>query len=435
MAAKNEDKTIVTDIYACSDVGNSRTNNEDNFIIVDLRHGGCCPSPRAIERRLKDNRLLLAVSDGMGGAQAGEIAAALSVYGLRLELLKQLAAISTTKPDISKLLMRALEHINTLIWHAAQQTPEYRGMGATMTAVIIEQGQAYVAEVGDSRAYLVRRGKIKQLTTDQSLYEALMQSGAYRGREPEDPASRNIILQSLGGQERLSVAVTTIPLRAGDQLLLCSDGLSNKLTTDEIRKFVSKAPNLETACASMVGVAKKRGGEDNITMVLACFDGNGLPIAGDRASITGAMEIVSSFNPLGEDAEKKRGRMTQQMVSDAMSEEDDVPRPIYRSTIGMLPSAEYPQRKKALSTATKSVKLLTDSSHQIESMINEFQQLDQWLIEQGRLDPTIQKAIIHLEFAVKNVQKIEAVARKAQSLMEQATAKLQRIETAISEEE
>src|SRR5262249_58189213 len=138
-------------------------------------------------------RLFLAVSDGMGGEEAGEIASALAVYGLRLELLKQSNGVG-----VSDRLAGAVKRINKLIWRESSTDPDHKGMGASVTAVVVEGVRAYVAEVGDSRAYIIRLGKIKQLTTDQSLFQMLVKKGVYK---PDDsPANCNIILQSLGGE-------------------------------------------------------------------------------------------------------------------------------------------------------------------------------------------------------------------------------------------
>ncbi len=409
---------MITSIYACSDVGVLRSNNEDNFIIADLKTNRYCAAPQSIKRDLVDNLLLLAVSDGMGGAQAGEIASALAVYGLRLELVSQKNNLA-----IAERLVQALEKINSLIWNGAQNEPSYRGMGATITAAIVEGTRAFIAEVGDSRAYIVRGNRIKQITTDQSLFEALVSSGIFKGEPPENAPARNIILQSLGGQQSVKVAINAIELQAGDYLLLCSDGLSNKLNADEMLKFVSKSTNLETACATMVSVAKKRGGEDNITVVLAKFEGEGLPIGSENSSITKSINIISVFNPLTGDVERKDRRHTQQMVSDRVEDESDKEDEVFRSTIGLLPLMEYPGRAKAIQESDRSIELLDDAGKQLSVVIDEVRKLELWIQQQGRLDPTLQKAIAHLEHAIKNSQKIASVARKARNVLERLSQK------------
>ncbi|MEW6730246.1 MAG: PP2C family serine/threonine-protein phosphatase [Acidobacteriota bacterium] len=410
----NNPAVVITSIYARSDIGNVRANNEDNFIIADLISGRTCNAPRSITRTLTQQCLLLAVSDGMGGAQAGEIASALAVYGLRLEMLCQ----STNQTAVDR-LVKAVEKINNLIWREGQNNIGHKGMGATITAALVEGSRAYVAEVGDSRAYIIRRNKIKQITTDQSLFEALVKSGVYNREQRENAPARNIILQSLGGQAEVQVAVNTVQLLAGDYLLLCSDGLSNKLNAEEIRKFITKSPNLELAVTTMIDIAKKRGGEDNITVVLAKFEGNGLPQGSEQGSITKTIDVISAFDPFGEE---ENDRNTKQMVSDNTEQTSESL--LFNSTIGIMPLSAlpaYPKRNEIVEASDQSIKILNSASPQLQLVIEQIQSLDIWLQQQGRSEPSLQKAIVHLEHAIKNVRKIESVARKARNVIERLT--------------
>lgn len=412
--APNINPQVITSLYACSDVGNVRNNNEDNFVISDLITGRCCTAPQSIARPLAKNRLLIAVADGMGGAQAGEVASALAVYGLRLELLKQ--TLNGENLEVVDRLIYALEKINKLIWQESQRNLAFKGMGAAITAVIVEGERAYIAEVGDSRAYLVRKGRIKQITTDQSLYEALKVSGVYRGDASEQPPSRNIILQSLGGQEEVQVAVNSVQLQAGDYLLLCSDGLSNKLSAEEIRKFIARAPNLESACTTMISVAKKRGGDDNITVVLCKFEGDALR-ASEQGSITKSIDVIAAFDPLTGEVDRR----TRQMVSDKHKKVDE--NQIFRSTIGIVPAEEYPNRAEILAASEQAVCALDESGKQMAKVVAQVKLLQDWLQRIGRDEPSVQKALAHLEHAIKNIEKIENVARKARNVIDRVTAK------------
>jgi PPM family protein phosphatase len=424
--AARDGSLVITSVYACSDIGNVRANNEDNFVISDLKDGRACAAPQTIRRALDDNHVLIAVSDGMGGAQAGEIASALAVYGLRLELLRRLADAAIDKTDSVSLLTASLEKINDLIWQAGQRNPAFKGMGAAITAAIIEGARVYVAEVGDSRAYVIRGSRIKQITTDQSLFEALMSSGVFKTSQMgENAPSRNIILQSLGGQQSVEVAVTALDLQAGDFLLLCSDGLSNKLTAEEIRQCINQSANLETACANMIAAAKKRGGEDNITVVLASFEGDCLPFDSDQYSITQSIDVISDFNPMKDEVPPSREHRTQQMVSNQQLEEAEAEEPdaIFRSTIGLLPPSEYPSRSYAIAASDRSIESIQTAGEHINAVIEQVRRLDDWLMKQGRLDPALQKAIVHLEHAINNLQKIESVTRRARNCIERASAK------------
>ncbi len=408
---------VVTSIFASSDIGKIRDNNEDNFIIADLNDGKHYTFPQSIRRSIEKNHLLIAVSDGMGGAQAGEMASAMAVYALKFELIRLIKAkIVDNEMD---LLIKAIEKVNQLIWENSKVNSNLKGMGATVTALFVSGNRAYIAEVGDSRAYVVRENKIRQLTTDQSLFEVLTQSGSFPiGLEPAD-STRSIILQSMGGQEKIHVAITSLELCFGDYLLLCSDGLSNKLTPEEMWEITSNAPNLERAGVKMVDLAKERGGEDNITVVLAKFEGNGLS-KGISKTLTQSIEILTAYNPLTGGIERRVKRITEQMVSNKLKKDEEL---IFRSTLGVMPQTEYPYRNKALSESNKSVELLHQASKQLSAVVIQMQLLEKWLASQGRLDAALQKAVAHLEYAIKNTQKIETVARKAHKLMERLSAK------------
>ena len=182
----------------------------------------------------------------------------------------------------------ATEIANERIWNEAQANPELSGMGATVTATIVQDGLVYIAQVGDSRAYLIRGQQIKQLTKDQSFVQMLIDAGAI---QPEQAASipQNVIMQALGTQPNVKVAMTTIRLCRNDCLLLCSDGLSNKLGPDEMKQAVEQSDDLKGACRALINVANERGGEDNITVVLARFDGDGLQAASESQTITGSL--------------------------------------------------------------------------------------------------------------------------------------------------
>lgn len=412
--------SIITSLYATSDIGNVRDNNEDNFIIANLITGQTYNFPQSIKQPLEKNRLLIAVSDGMGGAQGGEIAAAIAVYALRLELMRLIK--SQDNDSEVDLLIKALEKVNQLIWQTSNEIIELKGMGATITAVLVSGSRAYIAEVGDSRAYVIRDKKIKQITTDQSLFEMLSQTGSFEGKLPSEN-TRNIILQSMGGQEKIHVAVTTLEVQLGDYLLLCSDGLSNMLTSAEICKLISESPNLERAGAKMIDLAKERGADDNITVVVANFEGAALLKTNNR-SITQSIEVLTAFNPLTRDVERRVRRITQQMGSGELKDGlRENPELIFRSTLGIMPPSEYPYRSQALNESDKSIESLYLAGRHLSSLIGQIQQLEVWLENQGHLDPTLQKAIVHLEYAIKNTQKIETVARKARALIERLSAK------------
>jgi serine/threonine protein phosphatase PrpC len=289
----NTKKNVVTTVAGFTDIGMVRTNNEDNFLIADLGTGRVFLIPQKISHGVGENRLLLAVSDGVGGASSGEVASSMAVHSMRVELLRR--AVNSASPFDR--LVQAVEKANTLIWNEGQSNPERKGMGATITAALIEGDMIYVAEVGDSRGYVIHKGRIKQVTTDQSLVSVLVNRGLMTPEQAAVSPGRNIILQSLGCSAEIRVAVSSWEISRGDYLLLCSDGLSGKLKADEMCEIVERAPSVEQACKRMIEVAKERGGEDNITIVVAYFDGEGLKPAERVERLTTHIEVLSEFDP------------------------------------------------------------------------------------------------------------------------------------------
>src|SRR5439155_18800185 len=150
----------------------------------------------------------------------------------------------------------------------------------------------YLAQVGDSRAYIIRAGQVKQVTEDQSWANAVKRAGL----ETKD-VPHNVILQALGTQPRVHVEVTSVELRSGDTLLLCSDGLSNKVKDSEMQDIIGNAPDLPDACRQLIDLANKRGGEDNITVIITRFIGEMLPSQIEAEStITSTFKVVTPLD-------------------------------------------------------------------------------------------------------------------------------------------
>jgi serine/threonine protein phosphatase PrpC len=169
-------------------------------------------------------------------------------------------------------------------------------MGATLTAVFVRGATAHIAEVGDSRAYLLRGGVIKQITRDQSYVQFLVERGALTREEAKHSPLANVIFQALGLEREVNVALGRLDLRQRDCFILCSDGLSNKVSADELRTIVLSARHLDAACTQMIALAKARGGEDNITAIVAGVSG-GLPaqVPGERISDT--LAVLQEYDP------------------------------------------------------------------------------------------------------------------------------------------
>jgi PPM family protein phosphatase len=278
---------MLVDLHAKSDVGRVRRGNEDNFLLLDLANsrtwrgsdGAEAPAEmRHIE--LNDGGLVLVVSDGMGGALAGDVASRMAVDSVREMLTPNDAGEGGCKPDVSLVdcLKDATVYANRSIHQKSLEDSRCSGMGATFTGAAIKHDALDLVQVGDSRGYLIRGEQIRLVTKDQSLVQQLVDVGQISEAEAETHMFRNVILQALGAQTDLTPATGRIKLRKGDVLLLCSDGLSGKLRNEEIRQIVADAgQDLGAACTALIAEANNRGGEDNITVVLARFSGDELP--------------------------------------------------------------------------------------------------------------------------------------------------------------
>lgn len=286
---------MIIELYAKSDVGRVRRGNEDNFLLLDLSSGrtwtGSDGAEPPVEMRrfdFGDKGLVLVVSDGMGGALAGDVASRMAVEEVREMLIGSDAG--NTNDDgksLGECLRHATVYANLKIHHKSQEDARYSGMGATFTGAAVKGDVLDLIQVGDSRAYLMRGDKIKLATKDQSLVQQLVDVGQISEQEAETHMFRNVILQALGAQSELTPVTGRIRLRRNDLLLLCSDGLSGKLRAEDIQRIILEAQgDLANACAALIEEANERGGEDNITVVLARFTGDDLlPPNSDRITI------------------------------------------------------------------------------------------------------------------------------------------------------
>jgi PPM family protein phosphatase len=280
---------VLVSVFARTDVGMMRSGNEDSFLVADLTTGNVGLGSDVNTYKLGDRGSLMVVSDGMGGAAAGEIASEMAVSIISDSLNAQ-----QHDCEMADRLRLATETANELIWNHAREHPELTGMGATVTAVVAQGTQAYIAQVGDSRAYLIRGSRIKQLTKDQSLAQMLVDAGAISPDQME-AVPQNVIMQALGTQAIVKVAMSAIQLFRNDCLLICSDGLSNKIPAREMQEIVEHSDALTEACRAMIETANERGGEDNITVIVARFDGEDLHSASESNSITGSFRALSQY--------------------------------------------------------------------------------------------------------------------------------------------
>jgi len=261
-------------LFGRTDVGQVREHNEDNFIVADLtkESRGLMESDRM--QLVGPRGTLLGVCDGMGGAAAGEVASQLAV-----DIIYQRMAIGDPPADHDELaarLVHAIEAAGLRIFSEAKLDRTRRGMGTTATIAALVDDHLFLGQVGDSRAYLLRGDRLVQVTRDQSLVNQLIEAGQLTEEEAETFEHNNIILQALGTADTVQVDLTYVHLRRGDTLMLCSDGLSGMVRNDEIREVLRNVEDPLEACKSLTDRANQAGGHDNITVVVAKFDGTSL---------------------------------------------------------------------------------------------------------------------------------------------------------------
>jgi protein phosphatase len=232
-----------------TDAGRKRRRNEDAFVV---------------------DPPLFAVADGMGGAQAGEVASRLAAAAFR-----EFHEADALEPEAR--LQAIIQEANRRIFERAQSDTAASGMGTTVTAALVGEAGVVIGHVGDSRAYRIRRGDLEQLTQDHSLVGDLMRSGRLTPEEADTHPQRSVITRALGTDPEVDVDTFTVDVADGDLFLICSDGLSTMVADDEILGIVANADGLESAGKALVKAANRRGGDDNITVVLFTLEPNTPP--------------------------------------------------------------------------------------------------------------------------------------------------------------
>jgi PPM family protein phosphatase len=243
------------------------------------------------------------VADGMGGAQAGEVASKAAAESFDRELPQ-------APPE--RLLRETIETANRAIHEQARKDPELAGMGTTTTAAIVdlEAEEVAIGHVGDSRAYRLRGGRLEQLTRDHSLVEEMRRKGQLTDAQAEDHPQRSIITRALGPEPEVEVDLQTVPAQAGDVFLICSDGLTTMLSDEQIARLLTRATSLPAAVRALVDEANRAGGRDNITVVGFRLADAAAPVAvgGGSDPDGGATLIGSSAEQAGLTATEVRRR-------------------------------------------------------------------------------------------------------------------------------
>jgi len=277
---------IHVNVFGMSDMGRVRKNNEDNFAVCNLTTGEASLTPALRNHRLGPRGTLFLVADGMGGEASGEVASQICATTVPKRLYDNLKSLGTVSETNFVLLLReAIEYANQIIYQKAQTDLLFRGMGTTTTAGVLLGPHLFAAQVGDSRAYVIRNQQMVQLTRDQTYLNYLAEIGAELPEELEKDSRKSILTQAVGSSETVDVKVTYTKMRQGDIILLCSDGLYNMVKAPETLSVLQEKDALPAKCKALIQTANEQGGTDNITLILAELSGPGLPPADATAGV------------------------------------------------------------------------------------------------------------------------------------------------------
>ena len=279
------------DYAAITHPGKVRKNNEDAYVVSAL-DGEEPPINGTLKvRRAKANGILAAVADGMGGAAAGEIASREGLAAVAVYLFGHWGVLpqeALSEDLLVHVLKNSVEEASHAVLRYSDADKAARGMGSTLTASLIWRNHAYLAQIGDSRAYLFRQRKLVQLTTDQTLVNEMITSGTLTQEQARVHPQRNMITQALGCPQPLVVALGKVELRRGDRMLLCSDGLSGEIPDDRISAILQEGYSPRRTLELLLEAAMERGARDNITALLLVLDDPALPLPapGEGAEVT-----------------------------------------------------------------------------------------------------------------------------------------------------
>ena len=272
--------TIQVDVSGLSHRGKVRARNEDHFLVTRigryLQTTITSLPPGEIPDRTEDIGYAMIVADGMGGHAGGEVASRTAIK----ELIKFASAMpdwmfkldDTVARESSQRSKKRFRHVNTVLRTQGEQDPDLRGMGTTMTSARNMGRHLQVAHVGDSRAYLLREGRLHRLTRDHTYAQLLIDSGRLTEKEAARFGARHMLVNALGGSnEDVEVDVDQIELMHGDRVLLCSDGLTDCVDDAQICRVLVECRESEKVCERLVELALDGGGRDNVTVVVATY--------------------------------------------------------------------------------------------------------------------------------------------------------------------
>jgi serine/threonine protein phosphatase PrpC len=273
---------------ARSDIGRARRRNEDAYLVREP---------------------LFAVADGMGGHRGGNVASSLA-----LEILQGVEAPAGEGPPVP--LVETVMEANQRVLERAESDRDLRGMGTTLTALVTEDAKAHLAHVGDSRAYLLRRGNLQQLTEDHTLVQRMVREGRITSEEARSHPQRSVVTRALGVEEDLSVDELTLDVHPGDRLLLCTDGLSSMVGAARIQEILEREEDPQAACDRLIDAANRAGGDDNITVIVLDFlDDQGAKEERATAVTPAAREQAPARPPEEKEAPPRRRRVRWRRVA------------------------------------------------------------------------------------------------------------------------
>ncbi len=240
--------------FGLTDRGKVRQDNEDSFLIEDCEKASCT---------------ILALCDGMGGANAGDLASQLAAKAFVNHIYRRLSSWPIRFSDYPMLMREACDEANGVAYTYSQFSDDLQGMGTTVVAAVMRRnGSGYVLNVGDSRAYLLHRKELRQVTRDHSLVEELVEAGIITREQAFHHPQRNVITRALGSEPEVDADLYPVNLIPGDWLLLCSDGLSGIVPEGEIAAVLSDSATPEEACRDLMDLALSRGAPDNVTVIV-----------------------------------------------------------------------------------------------------------------------------------------------------------------------
>jgi len=238
-------------IYAETDIGMIRKMNQDAYYISEEN----------------ENYKLCILADGMGGYTGGEIASRLACISVAEYIIKKFDVNKQqTKEDIMEMIKNAMEHSNNVVYEKSKEAEELEQMGTTLEVCLIYNNRAYIGHIGDSRIYRLRQGIMRKLTVDHSYVQKLVKDGTITKEEAINHPKKNMLMKALGCEEQIEPDVMVKGFNEGDILLICSDGLTNMISEQEIYNIIEQ--DIQNGAQNLIRKAKELGGYDNITVII-----------------------------------------------------------------------------------------------------------------------------------------------------------------------